>query len=53
MNRNYNNKINNQLFSLDSYHSELGVQFCTSFQPHQSFVNLVEWSQWHFNGNQR
>ena len=51
--RNYNNNNNIQLSSLDSYHSELGAQFFTGFQPHQSFVNLVEWSQWRSNDNQR
>ncbi|KAI7847656.1 hypothetical protein BDC45DRAFT_341523 [Circinella umbellata] len=34
-----------------SYHSDLGALFCTTFQPHQSFVNSVEWTQWRVNGN--
>ncbi|KAI8147696.1 transcription factor IIIC subunit delta N-term-domain-containing protein [Fennellomyces sp. T-0311] len=36
--------------TLWSYHHIPGSQFCTSFVPHQSFVNLLEWSQWRTNG---
>ncbi|KAI9498009.1 transcription factor IIIC subunit delta N-term-domain-containing protein [Zychaea mexicana] len=37
--------------TLWSYHSASGAQFCTTVQPHQSFVNLVEWSHWRIHGS--
>ncbi|KAI9257943.1 hypothetical protein BDA99DRAFT_561397 [Phascolomyces articulosus] len=37
--------------TLWSYHSEPGAQFCTGIQAHQSFVHLLEWSNWRIHEN--